>query len=119
MTETSGEAQTERENTLYTERRNAELVHQLEQEKQNCFKKYGERDTELNIATSVARDLSKGIKNDLVNRWINHHNILDQERHRLVANARINAQLADESGHWLEVRRKELEAEYGLNEGIQ
>lgn len=106
------EAQRKRE----TDKENLQL---LEVEKQNCFRKYGERDTELNIATRVACELSKGIKSDLVKRWVNHHNVLDKQRRFRETKEKIESQLLEEAEHWRAHRRAELEAEYGLNEGKQ
>jgi len=94
--------------------RDKEIEEQLEKEKQTAFKRYGVRDTELNIATRVACDLAKGIKNDLVDRWIAHHNKMDEERRRNEAKYKLEVQLKKEIEQYSTVRRKELEEAYGL-----
>lgn len=96
--------------------READDAKALEKEKQLAFRRYGVRDSELNIATRVACNLAKGIRDDLVERWLTHHNKMDRARRKAEALATIESTLAAELENYAKVRRAELEKEHAYEE---
>ena len=89
---------------------------ELEMEKRSCFMKYGERGTELEIATKIALEFSKGIISPLGKCWVNQHNILAEQERIRKAMIKVDDQLKKELNIYAEKRRPELEEAYGLRE---
>jgi hypothetical protein len=92
----------------------AETAALQEVERQNCFKRFGLRDTELGVATYVACKLSKGESDNIVKIWLRIHEEMDRRRAYVEAERKVAVELEAEVANYRRVRESELRVKHGL-----